>query len=64
MNVISLDEKRVVVEQGEAPLISLLRASGFEPIPCPFRAFQAFGGSFHCATLDVCRTGDLASYFD
>jgi glycine amidinotransferase len=64
MNVISLDERRVVVEEGEAPLIAKLRSWGFDPIPCPFRAFQAFGGSFHCATLDVRRTGELESYFD
>ena len=36
---------------------------GFEPIPCSFRNFNFFGGSFHCATTDVRRRGGLESYF-
>jgi glycine amidinotransferase len=63
MNVLVLDERRIVVEQGETPLIDLLRRSGFDPIPCPFRNFNSFGGSFHCATLDVRRRGELQSLF-
>mgnify|MGYP003298904831 CR=1 FL=1 len=35
---------------------------GFTPIPCSFRNFNSFGGSFHCATLDVRRRGKLESY--
>lgn len=63
MNVLSLDEQRVIVEQSEAPLIRFLRDWGFDPIPCPFRTMYKFGGSFHCATVDVRRRGDLQSYF-
>lgn len=63
MNVLSLDEKRVVVERGEEPLIRALKDWGFEPILCPFRGFNLFGGAFHCATLDVRRRGELKSYF-
>lgn len=62
MNVISLDERRVIVEASEEPLIKALRNWGFEPIPVPFRAFYSFGGSFHCATADIRRrhaTNDL-----
>lgn len=62
MNVLSLDEKRVIVERDEAPLIAALKGWGFEPIPCSFRAFYPYGGSFHCATCDVRRRGELRSY--
>jgi glycine amidinotransferase len=63
MNVLSLDEKRILVEEQEKDLIAFLRDWGFEPIPCKFRGFNALGGSFHCATLDVRRQGELESYF-
>ena len=63
MNVLMLDEERVVVERGEERMIRALRDWGFTPIPCPFVDFYSFGGSFHCATLDVRRRGTLQSYF-
>jgi glycine amidinotransferase len=63
MNMLMLDEERVVVERGEEPLIRALRSWGFTPIVCDFRHFNSFGGSFHCATLDVRRRGELRSYF-
>jgi glycine amidinotransferase len=63
MNVLMLDENRIVVEENEHELISALRRFGLEPLPCPFRYFYCFGGSFHCATLDVRRRGTLQTYF-
>jgi glycine amidinotransferase len=63
MNVLSLDHERVLVEKGEETMIKALKAWGFKPIPCPFRNFNSFGGSFHCATLDVRRRGRFESYF-
>jgi glycine amidinotransferase len=62
MNVLMLDEKRVVVERQDEPMIASMKAWGFEPIPCDFRNFNSFGGSFHCATLDIRRRGSLESY--
>ena len=62
MNILMLDEKRVVVERQDEPMISALKDWGFIPIPCNFRYFNTFGGSFHCATLDVRRRGRLESY--
>lgn len=62
MNVLMLDERRVVVERREEPLRRALAGWGFEPIPCSFAAFNRFGGSFHCATLDVRRRGELKSH--
>ena len=63
INILSIDEKRIIVEEQEEPLIKDLKKWGFEPIPIPFRNFYPFGGSVHCATLDVRRRGTLQSYF-
>ena len=63
MNILSIDHKRIIVEENEKPLIELLEKHGFEPIPIPFRGFYSFGGSIHCATADIRREGSLESYF-
>lgn len=63
LNVLSLDDRRVIVEKSEEPFIRALRDWGFEPIPCAFRSNYGFGGSFHCATVDIRRRGPLRSYF-
>jgi len=63
MNVLMLDEERVVVEEKQVPMINLLKDRGFKPIPCPFESYYPFWGSFHCATLDIRRRGELKSYF-
>ena len=62
VNTLMLDEKRVIVERQDEPMIAAMREWGFEPILCNFRNFNSFGGSFHCATLDVRRRGKLESY--
>ena len=63
LNVLMLDEERVVVDTSQVTLIGALKDWGFKPIRCPFPSYGAFGGSFHCATLDVRRRGELKSYF-
>ncbi len=63
MNVLSLDDRTVIVESSETELRCRLKTWGFEAIPCDFRHFNSLGGSFHCATLDVRRRGTLRSYF-
>jgi N-dimethylarginine dimethylaminohydrolase len=63
MNVLSVDEKRVIVEAQQSDLIGLLEKNGFEPIPVRYRHGRTFGGSFHCISLDVRRRGELQSYF-
>ena len=62
INVLMLDEQRVIVEARQEPLIRRLRDWGFSPIPCSFEAYLPFMGSFHCATLDIRRRGPLRSY--
>ncbi len=63
MNLLSIDERRVLVEEEELPLQAMLKGWGMQPIPVPFRRFNVLGGSFHCAVLDVRRRGRLQSYF-
>ena len=63
MNVLILDEERVIVEKHQEPMIKALKDWGFKPIPCPFENYYPFMGSFHCATLDIRRRGELKSYF-
>ncbi len=63
INVLMLDEKRVICEKGQPSMIKALKNWGFEPIPCSFIHYAHFGGSVHCATLDIRRRGQLKSYF-
>jgi glycine amidinotransferase len=63
MNILMLDEQRVIVERQDEPMFKAMKEWGFKPILCNFRNFNSFGGSFHCATLDVRRRGTLQSYF-
>lgn len=62
VNVLSIDEKRVIVEKDQPSMIRLLERHGFEPIPCSFASYAPFGGSFHCATLDIRRRGERQCY--
>ncbi|MFD3517684.1 amidinotransferase [Streptomyces sp. NPDC058657] len=64
MNVLMLDEKRVIADRHHTGMLRALEKWGFEPVPCDLLHYAAFGGSFHCATLDVRRRGTLESYFD
>jgi glycine amidinotransferase len=62
-NVLMLDESRVIATAGEVNTIRAFKSWGLEVIECPFWNFNNFGGSFHCATLDIRRSGTLQSYF-
>ena len=63
MNILMIDEKRVIVDPHHVNMMRAMEKWGFEPIPCEFLHYAAFGGAFHCATLDVRRRGTLQSYF-
>ena len=62
LNVLSLDDRRVVVEASQTSMQKSLREWGFEPVPCAFANYRMYGGGFHCATVDVRRRGSLESY--
>jgi glycine amidinotransferase len=63
INGLMLDEKRVICEASQVSMIKAFKDWGFEPIPCKFLNFSPYGGTFHCATLDIRRRGKLESYF-
>jgi glycine amidinotransferase len=60
VNVLSLDDKRVLVDVLQKPLIQALKDWGFEPVPFDLSAVYAFGGGLHCVTLDIRRTKQSA----
>jgi glycine amidinotransferase len=64
MNLLVIDEERVVVDQQEEPTIKMLKDIGIKPVLVDFSDHYVFGGGLHCATLDVRRRGTLQSYFD
>lgn len=64
MNVLMLDEKRVVCEANEGPTIKMFENLGITPVPISLRFANSLGGAFHCWTCDVRRRGTLESYID
>ncbi len=62
MNVLSLDEDRVLVEDTQTKLMNDFEAAGFTPVPCRWRHGHLVGGGFHCMTLDVRRRSTLEDY--
>jgi len=63
MNILMLDENRVVVEASEEPTIKFFKNLGLKPITVDFKHFFPFGGGLHCSTCDIRRKGTLKSYF-
>jgi glycine amidinotransferase len=63
MNVLSLSPTTVVCEEQEHPLHEMLDRLGFEVLTVPFRHVFEYGGSLHCATWDVRRSGTGEDYF-
>lgn len=62
MNILLIDKERVLVEKTQTPMIEALKKWGFKPIPCSLIALGAFGGAFHCVTLDIRRSSKLETY--
>jgi glycine amidinotransferase len=62
LNVLSVDESTVLVNQDCIGLIKTLEAHGFATVPIRHRHRRLFGGGFHCFTLDTVRTGGAEDY--
>ena len=45
MNILMIDEKRVIVDPHHTNMMRAMEQWGFEPIPCPFLHYAAFGGA-------------------
>lgn len=63
MNMLSLSPTKVVIEENEKPLLSLLEDNGFDVIGIPFRYVYEFGGALHCTTWDIRRDDSCKDYF-
>ena len=63
MNLLSIGNDRVIVEEKETPMIKLLESLGLKVLTCPFDKVYKFGGGVHCCTTDIRRKGELKSYF-
>lgn len=55
MNIITIDAGVALIEEDQAPLRELLEKYNFKVAKLPFKNFQCFGGSFHCATQEIER---------
>jgi glycine amidinotransferase len=64
MNVLMIDEKRVMVEKDELSIQKMFTELGIECIPVSIRHANSLGGGFHCWTADIRRRGELKSYFE
>lgn len=62
MNVLSIDEQRVLVQEEQRPLIRSLERHGFTPVTVRWRHGQVLGGGLHCMSLDIRRRGGLQDY--
>lgn len=63
MNLLSLSQTSVVIEENEIPLYNLLNEYGFDPITVPMRHMYEFGGAIHCCTWDIQRDDSCVDYF-
>lgn len=64
MNLLSLDQNTVVVDERQTNLIWLLEKHRFTVVPVRMRHIYTQGGGIHCATLDTVRESTLESYFE
>jgi glycine amidinotransferase len=64
VNVLSLDEKRVLIRDTAKLTIKALEQAGFDPIPFRLRHSELFGGGIHCSTVDVRREDSPQNYLE
>jgi glycine amidinotransferase/scyllo-inosamine-4-phosphate amidinotransferase 1 len=62
MNILSVSPDLVVVDRRQTDLIRELEAKKIDVLPLQLSHARTFGGGFHCATLDIRRTGTLETY--
>lgn len=62
INVLSLDEKKVLVNEKSINVIAALEREGFEPVSARLENCEIFGGGIHCSTLDLNREDEFADY--
>jgi len=55
MNILSLNEKTLFVNEKQVKLIEILESRNFNVIPTSLNATRELGGGLHCCTLDLYR---------
>lgn len=63
VNMFSLSEEFVLVNNYNEQVFDYLKKHKIEPIVCPIRHRYFWDGGLHCCTLDLKRKGDLENYF-
>jgi len=63
INVLSISDKCILIEESEIEMYNLLTDLGFDVITCPLRSINEFGGGIHCSTLDIKRNDEMKDYF-
>lgn len=64
LNLLSVNERLVILDENQVSLQRELAKRGIESIAMKMRHSRTLSGGFHCVTLDVRRTGGLESYCD
>lgn len=62
VNVLSIDERKVMCLDKANKTMDILDKNGFEPIPIKLRHGEIFAGGIHCSTLDLKRDDELIDY--
>lgn len=62
MNVVSISETLVAVEERQTSLMKLLEDNGFDIMPVRMRHCRTLSGGPHCATLDTVRDDEYNDY--
>ena len=55
VNLLSLDENTIIVDNRQTELIKELKKYNIEALDCKLRHSRTLGGSFHCVTADMVR---------
>lgn len=53
MNLLSISEQCVIIEECETGVENLLSDLGFDVIGVPLRSLNEFGGGVHCVTWGI-----------
>jgi N-dimethylarginine dimethylaminohydrolase len=62
MNVLSISEKLIAVEQSQTNLMRQLESEGFDIMPVRLRHCRTLSGGPHCATLDTVREDEYNDF--
>ena len=62
LNILSINERTVIIDKNQKLLMKELKKWGIDSIPLQLRHAMTLGGGFHCVTLDLHREGKLEQY--